>query len=77
MNETPSRQFRLGLFISIATAAFLLAIYFVGNKQSLFGRAVPIYAIFKNVNGLQPGNAVPRYRPAAGRFDINKKQEPH
>jgi phospholipid/cholesterol/gamma-HCH transport system substrate-binding protein len=58
MKETSSQQFRLGIFIILASAVFIIAIYYVGNKQSLFGRAVPLYAVFNNVNGLQPGNNI-------------------
>ncbi len=58
MKETTSQQVRLGFFIVVASAIFGAAIYFIGNKQSLFGRAVPLYAVFNNINGLQPGNNV-------------------
>lgn len=42
----------------LGTIVFILAIYFIGNKQDLFGRTVAIHALFNNVNGLQPGNNV-------------------
>lgn len=58
MKETTSQKFRLGLFIILGSLVFIAAIYFIGNKQTLFGRKAVIYAVFNNVNGLQPGNNV-------------------
>ena len=58
MKETPSQKLRLGIFMILGSVVFILAIYFVGNKQSMFGRTVVLNSIFNNVNGLQPGNNV-------------------
>lgn len=40
------------------TILFLAAIYFVGNKQNIFGNTMTLKAVFGNVNGLQKGNNV-------------------
>jgi phospholipid/cholesterol/gamma-HCH transport system substrate-binding protein len=37
---------------------FTLGVYFIGKKQNLFGDSITISSVFKNVNGLQPGNNV-------------------
>ncbi|MGH2664697.1 MlaD family protein [Flavobacterium sp.] len=58
MKETPYQKLRLGIFMVLGTLVFILAIYFVGNKQSMFGRTVILNSVFTNVNGLQPGNNV-------------------
>lgn len=58
MKETASQKFRLGLFTILGTLVFVAAIYFIGNKQDLFGRTAELNAIFNDVNGLQPGNNV-------------------
>ncbi|CAM3445777.1 MCE family protein [Flavobacterium longum] len=58
MKETASQKFRLGLFTVLGTLVFVAAIYFIGNKQDLFGRTAELNAIFNDVNGLQPGNNV-------------------
>lgn len=58
MKETSTQKLRLGLFVIVGTVVFVLAIYFIGNKQNLFGSTVQIHALFNNVNGLQPGNNV-------------------
>jgi phospholipid/cholesterol/gamma-HCH transport system substrate-binding protein len=58
MKETTTQKLRLGIFIVLGSLVFIIAIYFIGNKQTLFGKAAVIYAVFNNVNGLQLGNNV-------------------
>lgn len=58
MEETTTQKFKLGILIILGTLTFIAAIYFIGNKQNLFGRTAIIYAVFNNVNGLQPGNNI-------------------
>lgn len=58
MKESTSQKFRLGVFVVLGTIVFVLAIYFIGNKQNLFGSTIEIHSVFNNVNGLQPGNNV-------------------
>ena len=42
----------------LGTVLFLATIYFVGNKQNIFGNTMTLKAVFGNVNGLQKGNNV-------------------
>ncbi len=56
--ETTSQQFRLGIFVILGVFIFVVAVYYIGSKQNLFGNTVLISADFNNVNGLQPGNNV-------------------
>lgn len=58
MEETTTQKFKLGILIILGTLTFITAIYFIGNKQNLFGRTAIIYAVFNNVNALQPGNNI-------------------
>ncbi len=51
-------KIRLGLFVIIGTVLFIASMYFIGDKQNLFGSTFKINAIFSNVNGLQKGNNV-------------------
>tara|TARA_R110002072_G_scaffold293232_2_gene462425 strand:- start:1064 stop:2050 length:987 start_codon:yes stop_codon:yes gene_type:complete len=53
-----SQNIRLGLFVFAGVFIFILAVYFLGNRQNLFGDNVRISSVFKNVNGLQMGNNV-------------------
>ena len=58
MKQSKSQKFRLGLFIVISTLLLIIALYFIGNKQNLFGKTFRISAVFNNVNGLMLGNNV-------------------
>ena len=58
MKQTNTQKFNLGLFIVIGTLILVIALYFIGNKQNLFGKTFKISAVFNNVNGLQLGNNV-------------------
>ncbi len=53
-----SQNIRLGIFVFAGVFIFVLAVYFLGNRQNLFGDNVKISSVFKNVNGLQMGNNV-------------------
>jgi phospholipid/cholesterol/gamma-HCH transport system substrate-binding protein len=56
-NETGNR-IRLGIFVSVAIALFIVVIYYIGNRQHLFTKTITINGIFKDVGGLQAGNNV-------------------
>jgi phospholipid/cholesterol/gamma-HCH transport system substrate-binding protein len=58
MEKTTSQKIRLGLFVIIGLMIFILAIYFIGDKQKMFGKTNHLEAVFNNVNGLQLGNNV-------------------
>ena len=58
MKKTTSQKIRLGLFVIIGLILFILAVYFIGNKQKMFGNTNHLKAVFNNVNGLQLGNNV-------------------
>ncbi|KAA3651987.1 MAG: MCE family protein [Bacteroidetes bacterium] len=57
MKETKN-NIKLGIFITIGTVLFILALYYLGSKQNLFGSTFEIKATFNNVNGLRKGNNV-------------------
>lgn len=58
MEKTASEKIKLALFVLIGLTLFILVVYFVGNKQKMFGKTDHLTAIFENVNGLQLGNNV-------------------
>ena len=58
MQKTTIQKIRLGVFVILGTALLVLALYFIGNRQNLFGNNLSLYAEFTNVNGLQLGNNV-------------------
>lgn len=58
MKKDDGFKIRLGLFVTVAIAIFTIAIYYVGNRQNMFGSNIKVYSHFNNVNGLQAGNNV-------------------
>lgn len=58
MRNRNSQNLKLGLFVIIGVTIFVLAVYFIGNRQNLFGESTRIHSVFKNVSGLQTGNNV-------------------
>src|SRR3970040_2125574 len=58
MEKTTSQKINLGLFVIIGLSIFILATYFIGDKQKMFGKTIPLETVFNNVNGLQLGNNV-------------------
>ena len=58
MKQTASQKIRLGIFVISGLLIFIVAVYFIGDKQKMFGKTNHLKAIFNNVNGLQIGNNV-------------------
>jgi phospholipid/cholesterol/gamma-HCH transport system substrate-binding protein len=57
-NYSSTFKARLGLFIAVGLAIFVIAIFFIGKQQNLFNPVFKVTAHFKNVSGLQVGNNV-------------------
>ena len=58
MSNEKNRNLRLGLFVIAGTALLVSALYFIGNKQNMFGNTFRLAVRFHNVNGLMQGNNV-------------------
>ncbi|MCD6543907.1 MAG: MCE family protein, partial [Flavobacteriaceae bacterium] len=58
MKKTNVQKFNLGLFVVISTIILVSAIYYIGNKQNIFGKTFKLSTVFSNVNGLELGNNV-------------------
>lgn len=58
MKKNTANKVRLGAFISIGLVIFILAIYYIGQKQWLFTPTIHVQAYFSDVTGLQVGNKV-------------------
>jgi phospholipid/cholesterol/gamma-HCH transport system substrate-binding protein len=58
MQKNNEHKMRLGIFVSIGLTLFIIAIYFIGDKQQLFNKTFQINSVFKDVSGLQVGNNV-------------------
>lgn len=56
--HTPKFKVRLGLFIVVGIALFMLAIFIIGKQKNLFNPVFRLTTEFNNVSGLQVGNLV-------------------
>lgn len=58
--DTHSQKFkiRLGLFIIVGLAIFVIAIFIIGKQQNLFNPVFKLTTTFFNVSGLQVGNNI-------------------
>ena len=53
-----ARQIRLGVFVLGGIALFLTAVFLIGSENNIFSRTFTIAAVFRNVEGLKPGDNV-------------------
>lgn len=51
-------KIRLGLFVAVGLALFLIAIFIIGKQKNLFNPVFKLSTSFYNVSGLQVGNNV-------------------
>ncbi len=58
MGKENKNNTKLGLFVTIAILLFTVGVYYMGNKQNIFGSSYKISSIFENVKGLTIGNNV-------------------
>lgn len=49
---------KLGIFITIGIAIFIIGIYYIGSNQNLFKSTVKVNAYFDDVKGLKVGNNI-------------------
>lgn len=55
---TQKFKIRLGLFVAVGLAIFVLAIFIIGKQKNLFNPVFTINTTFYNVSGLQVGNNI-------------------
>jgi len=58
MKQDTSNKIRLGIFISLGIAVFIVGIYFIGQRQQLFRGTFRVTGVFNDVDGLQAGGNV-------------------
>lgn len=58
MKTTTSNRIRLGIFVSLGIALFIIGVYFIGERQQLFRSTFRLSGVFRDVSGLQAGNNV-------------------
>lgn len=57
-NYTPGFKARLGVFITIGIAIFVIVIFIIGKQQNLFNPVFKLTTEFYNVSGLKVGNSI-------------------
>lgn len=58
MEKKNKRAVIVGAFVFLALVIFVLGVMTLGGQKSIFNKGAIVHAIFKEVNGLQPGNNV-------------------
>ena len=58
MRKDSGFKWKLGMFVMIGLALFIVTIYFVGKQKNLFGSTFRLKSQFKTVSGLKVGNNV-------------------
>ncbi len=58
MKKATGNKIRLGIFVTISIALFIIGVYFIGQKQQMFSRTFHVSGVFKDISGLQIGNNV-------------------
>ena len=58
MGNDNNKNIKLGIFVLAGTVFLIVAMYFIGAKQSLFSSTIRVRAVFHTVDGLMPGNNV-------------------
>ena len=58
MQKNSGNKIKLGIFVSISIALFIIGIYFIGQKQQLFNSTFRVSGIFNDISGLEVGNNV-------------------
>ncbi len=58
MKKSTNSQIRLGVFLTLGIALFVVGIYLIGERQQLFRSTFKLVGIFSDVGGLQAGNNV-------------------
>ncbi|MFZ1751500.1 MAG: MlaD family protein [Saprospiraceae bacterium] len=58
MEKTIFQKIKLGIFVVTGLLLFVLGVYFIGAKQSMFGNTTVLFGTFDNINGIKPGNNI-------------------
>lgn len=53
-----AQHIKLGAFVLAGLLLFLVSVFFIGSENNIFSRTFIVSAVFKNVEGLKPGDNV-------------------
>jgi len=57
-NHSQNFKIRLGLFVAVGLALFVIAIFIIGKQKNMFNPVFKLTTTFYNVSGLQVGNNI-------------------
>ncbi len=69
MKDDLAKKVKVGLFVTIGMALFLIAVYVIGKQQKIFGNYITLNSVFTNVSGLQEGSNVRFAGIVVGKID--------
>lgn len=53
-----AQQIKLGAFVLAGVTLFLVSVFLIGSENNIFSRTFSVSAVFRNVEGLKPGDNV-------------------
>ncbi|MDQ2656127.1 MAG: MlaD family protein [Bacteroidota bacterium] len=53
-----AQQIKLGAFVLAGVTLFLVSVFLIGSENNVFSRTFSVAAVFRNVEGLKPGDNV-------------------
>jgi phospholipid/cholesterol/gamma-HCH transport system substrate-binding protein len=56
--HTPKFKIRLGIFVAIGIAIFIIAVFVIGKQKNLFTPIIKLTTTFRNISGLMVGNNI-------------------
>ncbi len=58
MSKDRANTIKLGIFVIVSVAIFILAVYILGSQKNMFQPTFRVHAVFNNAKGLKVGNNV-------------------
>lgn len=58
MKHDTGKKVKVGIFVTIGLLLFVVAVYFIGKQQKMFGNYFTLNCVFSNISGLQEGSNV-------------------
>jgi phospholipid/cholesterol/gamma-HCH transport system substrate-binding protein len=70
MKHDLSKKIKVGIFVTVGIALFVIAVYAIGKQQKIFGSYITLNSVFANVSGLQEGSNVRFSGIVVGKIDL-------
>lgn len=57
-NKDSKRQLKVGIFVLTGLILFIIGVFYIGRENNVFSKTFIVHSVFKNVEGLKPGDNV-------------------